>query len=106
MNQNDHLSLDSHDAVLGTVRQMLQYKAEEAGARVVAVPPQNTSRCCSGSGELVEKDLSVRVHDCPSCGLGLDRDVNAARNILKLALNNPPGRGGQDLTMPTGACVS
>jgi putative transposase len=106
MNQNEHLSLSSHDAGLGKFRQLLQYKAKEAGAEVVAVPSKNTSQCCSGCGELVEKDLSVRVHDCPSCGLGLDRDVNAARNILKLALNKPPGRGGQDLTWPTGACVS
>ena len=106
MNQNEHLSLSSYDAGLGKFRRLLQYKAEEAGAEVVAVPPKNTSQCCSGCGDIVEKSLSVRVHDCPSCGLGLDRDVNAARNILNLALNNPPGRGGQDLTWPTGACVS
>ncbi len=106
MNQNKHLSLSSHDAGLGEFRLLLQYKAEEAGAEVVAVNPAYTSQRCSGCGEMVEKDLSVRVHKCPYCGLVLDRDVNAARNILKLALDNPPGRGGQELTWPAGASVS
>jgi putative transposase len=106
MNQNDHLSLSSHDAGLGEFRQLLQYKAEEAGAEVVAVNPAYTSQWSSGCGEIVEKSLSIRVHECPTCGLVLDRDVNAARNILKLALDNPPGRGGQERTWPTGACVS
>ena len=106
MNQNHHLSLSSHDAGLGEFRQLLQYKAEEAGAEVVAVNPAYTSQRCSGCGEMVEKSLSIRVHECPICGLVLDRDVNAARNILNLALDNPPGRGGQERTWPTGACVS
>ena len=41
---------------------------------------------CSGCGAVVPKDLSVRVHDCPHCGLKLDRDLNAARNILARGL--------------------
>ena len=106
MDQNKHLSLSSHDSGLGEFRQLLQYKAEEAGAEVIAVNPAYTSQRCSDCGEIVEKNLSVREHSCPYCGLVLDRDVNAARNILNLALNNPPGRVGQDLTWPTGACVS
>lgn len=61
-------------------------KAEEAGRTVVLVNPKNTSKMCSSCGELVEKELSVRVHECPHCGLVLDRDQNAARNILRLGL--------------------
>ena len=106
MDRNAHLSLSSHDAGLGELRQLLAYKAEEAGVLVVAVNPSYTSQRCSGCGRLVKKDLSVRVHACPDCGLVLDRDVNAARNILDLALQNPPGRGGQDITWPSGASVS
>ena len=98
MNRNGHLSLSSHDAGLGELRQMLEYKAEEAGTQVVAVNPSNTTQSCSGCGSIVPKSLSVRVHNCPDCGLILDRDVNAARNILNLALQNPPGRGGQAVT--------
>ena len=69
--------------------QLIQYtsnKAEEAGRTVVLVNPTNTSKMCSRCGELVEKDLSVRVHECPCCGLVLDRDHNAAINILRLGL--------------------
>ncbi|MGA2112855.1 MAG: zinc ribbon domain-containing protein, partial [Anaerolineales bacterium] len=51
-----------------------------------------------GCGGWVEKTLAIRVHHCPACGLVLDRDVNAARNILHLALGTgysyrPDGAG-------------
>jgi putative transposase len=61
-------------------------KAEEAGRRVVLVDPRNTSKRCSRCGQLVQKDLSVRVHSCPVCGLVIDRDENAAINIVALGL--------------------
>jgi len=83
MTRNRHLSLSAHDAGLGEFQQLLGYKAEEAGSQVVMVNPQNTSQVCSGCGEWVSKNLSVRIHRCPGCGLVLDRDVNAARNILR-----------------------
>jgi len=57
--------------------------AERSLGVTVAVDPKNTSQECSGCGEIVPKDLSVRIHNCPYCGLTLDRDVNAARNILR-----------------------
>jgi putative transposase len=43
---------------------------------------------CSRCGNLIQKDLSVRVHACRYCGLILDRDQNAALNILHLGLQN------------------
>jgi putative transposase len=61
-------------------------KAEEAGKWVQAVNPSGTSIDCYGCGKPVPKDLSVRVHDCPQCGLTLDRDHNAALNILARGL--------------------
>jgi putative transposase len=61
-------------------------KAEEAGRRVILVNPRNTTKLCSSCGELVPKTLRVRVHTCPHCGLVLDRDENAARNILQRGL--------------------
>ena len=64
--------------------QILTYKAESAGGRVILVDPKNTSQLCSCCGKLVPKALHVRVHEC-GCGLTLDRDVNAARNILARA---------------------
>jgi putative transposase len=67
---------------------MTRGKAEEAGRTVILVNPRNTSKMCSHCGQLVEKDLSVRVHTCPHCGLVMDRDQNAAINILRLGLQN------------------
>ena len=62
------------------------YKAESAGKQVILVNPQNTSQICSDCGNTVKKSLSVRTHRC-SCGLVLDRDINAAINILRLGTN-------------------
>jgi putative transposase len=106
MNRNGHLSLSSHDAGFGLFRQMLEYKAESAGIQVIAVNPSNTTQACSGCGSIVPKGLSVRVHACPDCGLVLDRDVNAARNILTLALHNPLGRSGQAVTWTVASSVA
>jgi putative transposase len=55
-------------------------------AVAVAVPPQWTSQQCSGCQQLMRKSLSVRTHRCPCCGLVLDRDQNAAKNIVQAAL--------------------
>jgi len=70
------------DAAWRQLRQYTEYKAENAGRMCVAVDPCNTSQMCSGCGNIVPKDLSVRIHDCPRCSLVLDRDHNAAINIL------------------------
>lgn len=66
--------------------QFTTYKAESAGRRVVLVDPRNTSKMCSRCRSLVEKTLADRIHHCPTCGLVLDRDHNAAINILALGL--------------------
>ena len=66
--------------------QMTVAKAEEAGRRVILVNPKNTTKMCSTCGEIVPKKLSVRVHTCPVCGLVMDRDENAALNILQRGL--------------------
>lgn len=66
--------------------QFTAYKAECAGRGVTLVDPKNTTQMCSGCGNLVSKDLTVRVHACPHCGLTMCRDVNAALNILARGL--------------------
>ena len=92
---NPHLALGANDAGLAEFRYLLQYKAESAGAEVVFVNPARTSQACSVCGAIVKKDLSVRLHCCPACGYTADRDVNAAQNILSLAVKSartgPPG---------------
>jgi putative transposase len=78
------LSKSVHDAGWGMFINMLTYKAEEAGTYAVAVNPYRTSQICSNCGTIVKKTLAQRQHDCPNCGLNIDRDLNAAHNILKL----------------------
>jgi putative transposase len=82
MLRNGHLARVAHDTGLGMFRELLTYKAIEAGGVVLAVNPRNTSQVCSGCGGVVQKPLQVRVHHCFDCGLILDRDTNAALNIL------------------------
>ena len=76
------LAKSIHDAAWGQFIEILQVKAEEAGREVVLVNPRGTSQECSGCGARVPKKLHVRIHRCDGCGLILDRDVNAAKNIL------------------------
>jgi putative transposase len=94
------LAKSTLDAGWGGFLTILGHKAADAGVRVVAVPPFNTSQACSACGALPEtpKTLRTRVHACP-CGYTADRDVNAARNVLLLgtgaAGGNRPGPGRQ-----------
>lgn len=80
--KNKHLSKSISDAAWATFFEILLAKAEEAGRTVVKVKPHGTSQNCSGCGERVPKTLAVRIHHCTACGLVLDRDKNAALNIL------------------------
>jgi len=86
MVKNHSLARAISDAAWGGFVNILCYKAESAGAEVVAVNPAGTSQNCSGCGIVVRKPLSQRIHSCPDCGLVLHRDENAARNILARAL--------------------
>ena len=62
---------------------MCTYKAECAGRSVLTVDPKYTSQICSGCGQVRKKELDERWHSC-DCGTELDRDHNAALNILRL----------------------
>ncbi len=81
--RNRHLAKSIADAGWARFRAILDAKAACAGRRVIAVPPAYTSQDCSGCGTRIPKSLSVRTHVCTSCGLVLDRDENAARNIQR-----------------------
>jgi len=82
MMQNHHLAKSISDAGWYQLIGLTKSKAEYAGKIVELVNARNTSQNCSGCGNPVPKDLSVRMHSCPFCGLVLDRDHNAAINIL------------------------
>ena len=105
MLKNHHLAKSISDAGWSTFLSILSFKAAEAGKTVVAVPPAYTSQACSGCGVLVQKALSVRWHACPDCGTSLQRDHNAALNILRVG-QSAGGQPVQALTWSTGTSVA
>lgn len=88
MIQHPKLSASISDAAWNLLITFTEYKAEEGGRLFTQVNPNGTSQMCSGCGVKVCKSLSVRVHSCPHCGLVIDRDLNAAINILRLGLQS------------------
>lgn len=89
MVKNPKLAKSISDASWSMFTDWLDYFGKIHGKFVVAVNPQYTSQQCSSCGNIVKKTLSVRTHVC-SCGCVLDRDENAAINILARA--NTVGR--------------
>jgi IS605 OrfB family transposase len=83
MARNRTLAKAISDASWARFLWWLEYYAKLHGIVAVAVPPRWTSQDCSSCGHRVFKSLSVRTHYCPYCGLLLDRDHNAALNILQ-----------------------
>jgi putative transposase len=106
------LAKDVHDASWAKFISFLRYKAEKAGTHLIEVDPRNTSQDCSGCGMKVPKELGERNHECPHCGLTIDRDLNAARNILYragvgLGLRNVADcgmRAGENLSLTSWSC--
>mgnify|MGYP001354211932 CR=1 FL=1 len=88
MQKNHHLAKSIADAAWSMFITITESKAEDAGSRVILVNPRNTSQICSRCGMIVAKTLSDRVHSCPHCGLVMDRDQNAAINIMRLGLQS------------------
>ncbi|MEZ2278796.1 MAG: RNA-guided endonuclease InsQ/TnpB family protein [Microcoleus sp.] len=85
MVKNHKLAKSISSAAWSQFTQWLQYFGKVYGKTVVAVAPQYTSQDCSNCGNRVLKSLSVRTHVC-SCGAVLDRDHNAALNVLAKGL--------------------
>jgi putative transposase len=101
MVHNHCLAKSISDAAWAAFVAMLSFKAAWAGRSFIAVNPAYTSQDCSGCGHRRKLPLSERLFRCPSCGLELDRDHNAALNILalglqsaRLALGSPCFSGG------------
>lgn len=87
MVKTGYLAKSIYDVGWSKFTQALECKAEEAGKLLIGVDPKGTSQKCSGCEKIVLKDLAVRIHDCPYCGLIMDRDQNAALNIKTLGLS-------------------
>jgi len=86
-NRAHYNSFSKHisDASWNKFIQMLSYKAESAGRKLICVDPRGTSQECNNCHQIVKKELSERVHHCPFCNVTIDRDINAAINILRKA---------------------
>ncbi|MDJ0902785.1 MAG: transposase [Xenococcus sp. MO_188.B8] len=92
--KNHNLAKSITDAGWYQFRVWLEYFGYKFGKITIAVPPQYTSVNCSECGAKVTKTLSTRTHKC-KCGCVLDRDENAARNILSIGLSTVGHTGFQ-----------
>ena len=96
MVKNHKLARSILEANWGAFMELLTYKAESAGGRVVKVDSKDTSQKCSGCG-LKPKEkltLAIRHYRCEHCGFEADRDMNAAMNILQRGLGLSSKSGG------------
>lgn len=82
-----HFSKQILDASWGKLRQYITYKAESAGKICILVDHRGTTQRCSSCHKIVKKELWQRVHDCPFCGISIDRDYNSAIEIKNLAIS-------------------
>jgi putative transposase len=112
--KNHCLAKSINDAGWYQFRKWLEYFGVKFGKVTIAVNPAYTSQQCSNCGIHVKKSLSVRTHAC-QCGFILDRDWNAAINILKLALSTighmgtwvkDPNASGDSTSTVAGAILS
>jgi putative transposase len=101
MVKNDRLARAISDVAWSSFVAVLTHKVAKTGGEVVQVAPKNTSQLCSACGSKVPKTLAARVHQC-ACGLVMDRDQNAALNILERAW---PGTGQLSATSPVGGVL-
>ena len=83
MIRNHHLAKSISDAGWGQLIEYTKFKAEWAGRVVEQVNPKRTSMECCMCGHIQKMPLSQRTYNCPSCGNAMDRDENAAVNILQ-----------------------
>jgi len=88
MMHNHCLAKSIADASWSAFFSQMSSKAEEAGRHLVKVNPAYTSQTCSQCGHRQKMPLSERIFDCPCCHAHLDRDLNAAKNILGLGLQS------------------
>ncbi|WP_146024247.1 RNA-guided endonuclease InsQ/TnpB family protein, partial [Limosilactobacillus reuteri] len=93
MMKNHHLARAIANASWSKLVDMLQYKCDWYGKKLIQVNPSYTSQICANCGKnnhrlgLNKSEwLAVREWDCPNCGKHLDRDINAAQVILQKGL--------------------
>ncbi len=106
MVKNKKLSKSISDAAWTAFRNWIEYFGKVFGVATVAVASHYTSQNCSNCQKVVKKSLSQRTHICPHCGFVLDRDWNAARNILELGLRTVGHTGTYNASGDIDLCLS
>lgn len=104
MVKNHHLAKSISDASWSQFREWVEYFGRVFGVGTIAVPPDYTSQNCSSYGVMVKKSLSARTHTC-KCGTTLDRDHNAALNILRIGLSAMRHTGTNNASGENDLCV-
>lgn len=89
MLRNHNLAKSISDAAWGSFGDWLDYFGRVFNREIIKVPPAYTSQDCSSCSHRVKKSLITRTHVCGNCGLVLDRDHNAALNILSKGIKDP-----------------
>ena len=88
------------EAALRSLTQKLEQKARKSDVLVLKVDPAYTTRTCSRCGHVGGHiPLTTRMFRCPECGLEMDRDQNAARNILETVGVKPDDMGSMRSTL-------
>lgn len=105
MVKNRRLAKSISNAAWSAFRDWLEYFGKVFGVVTVAVPPHYTSANCSNCGKVVKKSLSQRTHHCHHCGFILDRDWNAAINILEIALRTVGHTGTLNVSGDIDLCL-
>ncbi len=100
MVRNHRFAISINDTAWSEFRRWIEYFAKKHNRQVIAVKPHNTSQNCSSCGVKVKKELKVRTHRC-KCGCVLQRDVNAAINILARATGGHPESNAQGVATST-----
>ena len=92
MVKHPYLSKSISDASWNKFIQLINYKVEETGGKLIKVNPRNTSQYCI-CGTKVEKSLAVRIHKCNNCGIEINRDIMSAIVINNLGLSTVGSTG-------------
>ncbi len=109
MLRNHPLARSLSDASFGEFVRQLDYKCGWYGSHLVKADPfYPSTKRCSSCGGMKEMPLSERTYSCPSCGLVMDRDLNAARNLARVAASSAETENacGGERFMPQGRCSS
>lgn len=88
MMKNHCLAKSIADVSWSQLIELTRYKAENAGRVMQTINPAYTSQDCSRCASRQKMPLELRVYECPNCHLSIDRDLNAAKNILRLGLES------------------